>query len=157
VGEPVPDILLSANPMQLKAMRAHYTLTLNRSFVSIGVNHLDEDYEMADTLDNRGTDVEIAFRRILSPRLTLSIDVGSLQRKFVTSEETTRDKVAGVQLGRQVGSTLFVAVRVESAQRTRQDDRMLYELRLTWRPHGNVRASGIGVPGPADAFALPRS
>jgi hypothetical protein len=156
-GELLPDILLSPNPMKLESARAHYTLTLDRSFFFVGFNHLDEDYKTADTLDNRGTDMQMGYRRILNPRLDVAVDLGSLRRRFLTTDVTTRDELAGVQLSRTLGSKLAVALRLEVVQRTGQADRSLYELRLYWRPHGNVRAGNIGLPGPADSFALPRT
>src|SRR4029079_817948 len=112
-GELLPDILLSPNPMKLESVRAHYTLTLDRSFFFVGLNHLDEDYKTADTLDNRGTDAQMGYRRILNPRLDVAIDLGSLRRRFLTTDVTTRDELAGVQLSRTLGSKLAVALRIE--------------------------------------------
>lgn len=135
-AERVQDVLLSADPMELERVGFDYAWVAPRSQFSVGVSALREDYEIDSTFDNDAHDVQLSFRRQLTPRLQLAADAGQLRRDFGVSNLETVDKIYALRLDRQLGAKFLLGVRVETAERSGQDafERTLWEVRFTYRP-----------------------
>ncbi len=143
-AEAIQEILPTPDPEELKRVGARFELDGLRTYFSIGLTKMQEDYENNSNLDNKAHDMQITVERQLSRRFVLGANIGTLHRDFVVRGKVT-DKISTVKLDRKMGENLLLSFRVETAGREAGADafdRLFYEIRFAYSRGGKPAPGG---------------